>query len=428
MNILKNKLYVNVFKLLLVSVLMSSCGTTYQLKNDLKKHNDSSSFFKGFVLFDPVANKQIVNHNGAKYFTPASNTKLYTFYAAYRTFKDSVKSLAYYKSQDSLIIKGTADPSLLYGFESSKVLDFLKNEKDSIYLIDTKIDNPPLGDGWSWDDYPYYYQPEKSIFPIYGNILQYKWESGAVKSYPTLLKSYIKALDSIPLRREVSSNQFYIENNSKRNYTVPFIVSNKLVAELLSDTIQKNVTLIPPKPNHQFNYIYGQRYDSLYKQMLHVSDNFIAEQLMLQVAKEVSGKFDTKVGIKYAMENYMQDLPHKFKWRDGSGLSVYNKFTPENTVKLLEKMYREIPTDQLLSYFAVGGKSGTIKNWYANNGTPFVYAKTGTLNSVHCLSGYIITKKGKLLIFSYMNNHYPGSSSEVKKEMEEALLKIYNAY
>ncbi|MDY7394228.1 D-alanyl-D-alanine carboxypeptidase [Aureibaculum sp. 2210JD6-5] len=425
---MKNKLYIKLIKVLIITTLITSCGTTHQLKNNFKKHNESSNFFKGFVLYNPATQKQIVNHNGAKFFTPASNTKIYTFYAAYRTFKDSVKSLAYYKSQDSLVIKGTADPSLLYAFESNKVLNFLKNSKDSLYMIDATIEGPAFGAGWAWGDYPYYYQPERSLFPIYGNMLTYKWDLGEIKSYPTLLKNKIKPLDSTRMRRDLRENNFYIAKNSQRTYEVPFITSNQLTADLLSDTIGKKIKLVPLKPNHHFNYIYSQRYDSLYKQMLTISDNFIAEQLMLQVGKEVSGKYSSDEGIKYAIENYLQDLPHEVRWADGSGLSRYNQFTPENTVKLLEKMYREIPREKLLDYFPVGGKSGTIKNWYANNGTPFVWAKTGTLNGVHCLSGYLITKKGTFLIFSYMNNHYSGSSSKVKKEMEVALMKIYNSY
>ena len=428
MNILKNKLYINAINVLIVSILISSCGTTSQLKNNFKNDNESSSFFKGFVLYDPITKKHIVNHNGAKYFTPASNTKIYTFYAAYRTFKDSVKSLAYYRTKDSLLIQGTADPSLLFGFESSKVLDFLKKEEVSIYFLDTTIEEPVLGNGWSWDDYPYYYQPEKSILPIYGNLLTYRWDVGEVRSYPSTLKKMITPVDSLKLRREFLTNQFYIQKNSQRNYTVPLMTSNTLTAALLSDTIGKKVTLIAPKKQYTFNYVYGQRYDSLYKQMLTVSDNFIAEQLMLQVGKEVTDKFSVEAGIQFAKENYFQDLPHDFIWVDGSGLSVYNKFTPENTVKLLEKMYQEIPKKKLLNYFPVGGQSGTIKNWYANNGTPYVYAKTGTLSAVHALSGYLITKKGTFLIFSYMNNNYLSASGEVKKQMEKDLMKIYNNY
>lgn len=114
------------FKLLVLSLLItvSSCSTTHQLKRSFKKHQNASEFFKGFVLYNPETGKQIINHNGGKYFTPASNTKLYTFYSAYKTLGDSLIGLEYYKSTDTLFIKGTADPSLLYGFEDSKTIPF----------------------------------------------------------------------------------------------------------------------------------------------------------------------------------------------------------------------------------------------------------------------------------------------------------------
>ena len=66
---------------------------------------------------------------------------------------------------------------------------------------------------------------------------------------------------------------------------------------------------------------------------------------------------------------------------------------------------KEIPLQNLLDYFPVGGETGTLKSWYAND-KPFVYAKSGTLSNNYSLSGYLVTKKGKILIFSYMNNHY----------------------
>jgi len=188
------------------------------------------------------------------------------------------------------------------------------------------------------------------------------------------------------------------------------------------------VTLIPNKKEVNFKYIYNQNTDSIYKQMLTVSDNFIAEQLLLQVGVEVADTYSVTAAIEYSLENYLQDLPQKPRWVDGSGLSRYNLFTPESLVKLLEKMYVEIPTQKLLNYFPVGGISGTLKKLYITNDKPYIYAKIGTLSNNHCLSDYIITKKGTFLIFSYMNNHYRVSSKEVKATMEKTLLQIYNTY
>jgi len=413
--------------LLLTLFMIVSCGTTHKIKRNLKNNNKETSFFKGFVLYNPKTKKELINYNGEKYFTPASNTKLFTFYTAYKTLKDSVSSLAYYKTQDSLIIKGTADPSLLYGFDSSKIIEFLKNETDSIYLLNEYIDEAPYGIGWAWDDYQYYYMPEKNLLPIYGNIVKFSIVDSLINVNPTYFKQKITVLDSISITRELSKNIFYVEKDNTQENEVPFITSNQLVAKLLGEVIQKNITVISASKKYNFKILRGGNYNDLYKQMLVVSDNFIAEQLMLQVAKEVANSYNVKLAIEYSLDNYLEDLPQKPRWVDGSGLSRYNLFTPNDFIFLLEKMLKEIPKQQLLNYFPVGGESGTLKNWYGNT-KPFVFAKSGSLSNNYNLSGYLITKKGTLLIFSYMNNHYKIATSEVKSNMEKTLKIIYNHY
>ena len=412
--------------LLLIATLIS-CGTTHRIQKSFKQAKSSETYFKGFVLYNPKTNKELINFNGNTYFTPASNTKLFTFYTAYKALGDSIKSLEYYKSNDSLIIKGAADPSLLYyGKDSNRVVNFLRKENTSIFLIDEKIEDEVYGKGWSWDDYPYYYMPEKSLLPIYGNLATYNLKNDSLQMQPEFLKSLVTVKDTIYLVRDFKANKFYAKTKSNRKYEVPFKTSNELTAVLLSSEIGRIVTLIPSK-KYDFKPFYSQPKDSVLKQMLIVSDNFIAEQLMLQVGKEVVNKYNVNEAIEYSLENFLPNLPQKPKWVDGSGLSRYNLFSPKSLVHLLNKMYHEITRQKLLNYFPVGGETGTLKNWYGNS-KPFVYAKSGTLSNNYCLSGYLITKKGTLLIFSSMNNHYMQSTAEVKSFLEGILKIIYEKY
>lgn len=418
------------FKLFLLTLLItvSSCSTTQKLKKDFKNNQKESEFFKGFVLYNPETRTQIINHNGAKFFTPASNTKLYTFYSAYRTLGDSIKGLEYVKKNDTLFIKGTADATFLYGFDYSKTIPFLNNHDGPIVLIDESINDNRLGSGWSWSDYHYYYMPEKSLLPMYGNLALYSLAGDSVKVTPKHFSKNIAIVDSLIVNRDYEKNQFYLERGDSSLYDIPYKTSTKLVAKLLSDTLNKPVSTTTKKFTEDFKELYSVPADSVYKQMLVVSDNFIAEQLMLQVGKETSNSYNVGDAIAYSLENYLPNIPHKPRWVDGSGLSRYNLFTPEGTVHLLTKMYREIPKEKLLNYLAVGGESGTLRNWYGGKDKPYVYAKSGTLSNNYSLSGYIITKKGTFLIFSYMNNHYRLTNSQIRSQMQEHLSKIYEKY
>lgn len=428
MIILRNSIVTNGFLVGVLLLLLIGCSTAKTIKKDLVKESQKNTFFKGLVVYNPKTDKVLINYNGNKYFTPASNTKLFTFYAAFRTFKDSVTGLEYINKKDSLIIKGTADPSFLYGFNDSKILDFLKSKSHNIYLVDENIAEAPYGPGWAWDDFSYYYMPEKSLFPMYGNIIKLSKKDNNISIKPDFFDKNVRINDSISISRDVFENNFYVSNATQvTDREIPFKTSNQLVADLLSEELNKKVTLIHPCKLYDFKEFKSVMYDSLYKQMLTISDNFIAEQLMLRVGFEKNEVYSVEKGIEYALENYLQDIPQKPRWVDGSGLSRYNLFTPESLIYVLKKMYQEISEDKLYNYFPKGGVSGTLKNSFKNK-EPFIFAKSGSLSNNYNLSGYLITKKGTVLIFSYMNNHYSDSSSDRKKEMEQVFLKLYNSY
>jgi D-alanyl-D-alanine carboxypeptidase/D-alanyl-D-alanine-endopeptidase (penicillin-binding protein 4) len=388
----------------------------------------------GFALFDLEKRKSVFEYKSGHYFTPASNTKIFTLFSCLALLGDSVPGLNYVEEKDSLIFWGTGDPSFLYKevYNNGRIYNFLKLSDRPLYFSDHNYHTTNFGSGWAWDDYNDYYSAERSAFPIYGNLLSIR-SSPHVVIEPPYFKSYVK--NGVPeakakLIRRPETNEFTYHPGfvSKRfEADVPFKVAGELTANLLSDTLRKMVRLIEKPMPPKAQTIYSLPVDSLYKIMMQESDNFIAEQLLLICSQHLSDTLKPEIAIDFITKNFLHDLRDEPQWVDGSGLSRYNLFTPRSIVQLWEKIYYRLPRERLFKLLATGGRSGTIKRWYSAN-PPFIFGKTGSLSNNHCLSGYLITKKGKTLIFSFMNNNFTSSVNDIRQNMDKILRLIYEKY
>jgi D-alanyl-D-alanine carboxypeptidase/D-alanyl-D-alanine-endopeptidase (penicillin-binding protein 4) len=396
--------------------------------------------FTGFVLYDPASEKTIFEHNAGKYFTPASNIKLFTFYAGLQTLGDSIPSIRYAARNDSLIFKATGDPSFLNpDLPDSGLLEFLKSRNEQLFYLKPTYTEEAFGPGWAWDDYNYAFSAERAAFPIYGNKLKvtFKENNPLPHTNPSSFENSIASEeDSMKkyrgIRRELFSNDFtYIQKESRKNSeeTVPFIYSEELFLKLLSDTLQREIhpiKVLPQKWQLSTSY-YGIATDSLYKRMLQQSDNLIAEQILLLASESIADTLKSNIAIDFIKKNHLKSLPDEPVWVDGSGLSRYNLVTPRSIVKLLEKIQNKVNWERLTALLATGGQSGTLKNSFKFE-EPFVFAKTGSMSNNYSLSGYLKTDNGKILIFSFMNSNFTADSELLRKQIEQILLFIKDNY
>ncbi|AHM62206.1 peptidase S13 D-Ala-D-Ala carboxypeptidase C [Flammeovirgaceae bacterium 311] len=410
------------------------------LKKSFKNSETFAKGHTGFVLYDPQKQKTVYSRNEDQYFIPASNTKLFTFYVAQKVLGDSIAGLKYIERGDSLIFWGTGDPSFLHAdLKSTAAYHFLKNHPKDLYFANNFDQVVALGPGWSWDWYNYYFATERSSFPVFGNAIRISKESAdtAFTISPYYFGQYVTEDTTLTTPRYRFSRQFqrnfytYNIQDPSLEFEIdrPFILSDSLMVRLLEDTLQRPVQLIPFRNYNRSAYrsIQSVPADSLYKRMLQNSDNFIAEQLLILSADKLFDSLNTDAVIEYAKKNFLADLPDEPQWADGSGLSKHNLFTPRSIIVLLQKIDREYPEEKVLDYLPTGGKTGTLRNSYKAD-PPYVHAKTGSLSNVSCLSGYLITKKGKKLYFSFMHNNYVIPTAALRSEMEKILWQIHSTY
>lgn len=392
--------------------------------------------FTGFSLFDPLKKKPLVSVNGNKYFTPASNTKILTLYTALKIMGDTLPAFQYIAQNDSIIILATGDPTFLHTyFNNKKLLTFLEKSADKklLYLL-PKFNEKRLGPGWAWDDYNAYYQVEKAALPMYGNTVFFKGNSKEI-AHPSYFSKYITTTkdkyETPNIKRSLYHNNFTVntsflaKNNTKE---VPFIYSDSLALQLLNNHHNIKIEAIS---DYKFDLkalktVYQTPRDTVLKRMMYVSDNFLAEQLLLMSSYKHYKEFNSKKIIQYTKDSLLTKSPQALLWRDGSGLSRYNLLTPNSLVYVLSEIRNITGNKQLLELFPNGSSKG-LKNHYQNLGNA-LHAKTGTLSNRHCLSGYLQCKSGQFLIFSFMHNNYAGSSAPIKKEMAKILTYIINHY
>ncbi len=427
--------------LLLIVTTFPSC-VSFRLKvdhQDLKKYLERSEVFSnsftGFSLYDPVREKYIFKYNDDRFFTPASNTKLFTFYAGKKILGDSIPGINYVVKNDTLFFTGTGDPTFLdEDFSGQPVYDFLATSSCILAYCEKELSDGRFGPGWAWDDYMYYFSPEKSVMPIYSNVIRLNHLPGqpSLSVCPAYFnRSIIHFRDSVFRTSRIENDNVFMVYHAQYPDTVdrkiPFRYSTPLMLRLLTDTLRRPVHHVVQDHHSMISTLYSQHTDSLMKKMMLESDNFIAEQILLMCAVTLFDTLNAGLCISYAEDNILTEIKDGMDWVDGSGLSRYNKFTPQAIVSLLYKIYEEYPRETIMELFPKGGVSGTLKHNFRNE-VPYVVAKTGSLKHVYNLSGFLITRTGRWLIFSFMNNNFEVSSSLVKSEMEKVLKNIYEKF
>ena len=153
-------------------------------------------------------------------------------------------------------------------------------------------------------------------------------------------------------------------------------------------------------------------------QTLKPSQNLYAELILRTLGKQfpasdpklTTAEAGSAVVRAFLREAGVANADH-LSFFDGSGLARSDLVTAEATLQLLTYMNRHRYAQAWRDALPIAGVDGTLRSRMKN--TPAagnVRAKTGTLNNVASLSGYVTSATGERLVFSLMVNHYPDES------------------
>ena len=442
------------------------------LQNDLRGIFESSDFNRSTwsVLVRPAAGGDTLYAlNAGKLVLPGSNMKLLTLAAAaqrlgwdYR-FETRLAALAPVESgvlEGDLFIIGSGDPSISERSDDPGVLKALARQlhdagvqrvDGNIIGDDDAFEDNGFGAGWAWDNLPYGYsapvtaleynegsvdlvvhagpsagdavtievRPEGSGLEVDNQLTTVSETSpGMLTLERTPGSSHLVVRGRIPAGAAPFARTASVENPTEffaRAFRLALLAEGVHVAGGATD-----LDLVVPKPDlTSARSLVTRRsppLSELARSMMKVSQNQYAELLLRAVGGTQSVR-DSLHTLGIPDDSYFV--------ADGSGLSRYNFVTDETLVAILQR-FSQRPADRpFIDALPIAGRDGTLARRLV--GTPAegrVRAKSGTVDNVRAISGYLDDADGETLVFSIIANNFISPTAQIDTAADRAIVRL----
>tara|TARA_B100000470_G_scaffold199391_1_gene170461 strand:- start:472 stop:1779 length:1308 start_codon:yes stop_codon:yes gene_type:complete len=403
----------------------------------------------GIKIVSLENNKTLYAYNSQKLLMPASTNKLYTCAAALHylgnnhTFKTRVL-----KNKNNLVLKGGGDPDLTINQLDSLAIIVSKNIKkvDTLYVDDTFLDSLNYGEGWMWDEGPWWYAAPIGALSVNDNCIDFYVEPGDIgspanisyfpeTSYITFENNSITVNDTLDFNKLEIDRDWVTSGNN-------FSVSGEIIDTTKRDTLYRNIydpSLFSGTIFRQLLNEHGIIVKQLsrktqdltdYKELtVHYSDSLIvsaknlmneSDNLTAELFVKTIGALDTLPGtweagldsIKSFLAEQVKIDTSNIRLADGSGVSRYTLTNSDQLISLLSWVYNSKYKNDFISTLPGGGwPKSTLEKRLIEEGD-LVRAKTGGLSGARNLAGYIDSPKYGTVAFSILMNGYIGSSSK----------------
>jgi len=120
-------------------------------------------------------------------------------------------------------------------------------------------------------------------------------------------------------------------------------------------------------------------------------------------------------------------LPPTYRYENGSGLYASTEISARQLVALLRAAHADFRIGpDLVASLPVGGQDGTLaKRWHGRAAAGRVRAKTGTLDQVVALSGYVLAPPGRSpMAFSFIADGVAGKHGDARDHIDKCVQAI----
>lgn len=372
-----------------------------------------SNTIVGMLVYNPLTEDTIFEVNHTRSMIPASNTKLFTTSAALALMGGDFPLKTVFLTSDKNLKDGIIDGNLyIKGYGNST---FTEEDLDTMVIElkqkgIKKITGNIVGDDsyfdeiYSRDDWINNENANVQLPPISAIVIDrnrrvfYKRRRGHSRRYIAYYNNP-PLHAAILLKQKLRNREITVEGGAIKGETpiksFSIVESNILLRDLVR-RINKH------------------------------SDNFLAECLFKTIGAFASGKqgnsfYSTQAILSFIADNGIYSTGTAVV--DGSGISRFNQITPGAIVGLLEKMYFDlINFEDFYNSLSISGVDGTLedrmRNSFAKNN---FHGKTGTLDGISSLSGYLTTKGNDDLIVSIFFDYEKGNRNYYRDIQDEII-------
>ena len=162
---------------------------------------------------------------------------------------------------------------------------------------------------------------------------------------------------------------------------------------------------------------------------LKISQNLYGETLLRMLDPAPNGKRGA-AGLMRMESMLVRRVgldPDSFLLADGSGLSRHNLISAGAVMRLLEYAHRQSYGTAFRQWLPAAGTDGTLRRRMTAPGLKGrIQAKTGSMEGVRALSGFLETVHGETLAFALLVNSLKGDESDLEALQEEFLQVLVN--
>lgn len=377
----------------------------------------------GVLVVDAAHGDTLYSHNAEKLFVPASNEKLITAAVALAAlgpdFQFTTRVAATGRRRENtwygdLVVFGSGDPSFSDHVRGDAMVP-LREMADSLRARGiTRFDgqlrrgpsiftDAPIGFGWGWDDL------------------------SATFGAPVGDLMFNEAFAPVRIDIDGVFDTTAVRNQKHRNFLDAFDTAlNERGVRIALSWSWPALTL----PADKLTTIFEYRSPPLRELLSHFtkpSQNQIGEVLLKTLGLRAAGSGTADSGAAVVARQLLAWGADSggFVVHDGSGLSRHDLLSPETLVRVLDAARKDSTFDVFYKALPIAGVDGTLENrMHGTAAAGNVHAKTGSMDRVRALSGYVTTADGRMLEFSLMANAWTVTGAEVDSTIDRIVARL----